>query len=198
MLRPNYAWGEYRFKKRQSDQGRVRNRAIAAGQRQHQRLSGTPGGCGGNLPAILVVHENRGLNPYIKDVARRLAVAKYIAFAPDGLTSAGGYPGDDEKGLELFRQIDGAKMREDFLAAATWLKSRPDCTGKLGAVGFCFGGGVVNLLAVQMGTGLAAAVASMEVSPALLTRPGSKRRCLRSTANLTHGLHQVGQPLMLH
>ena len=91
-------------------------------------------------------------------MARRLAVANFIAFAPDGLTSVGGYPGDDEKGLELFRQIDGAKMREDFLAAATWLKSRPDCTGKLGAVGFCFGGGVVNLLAVRMGTGLAAAV----------------------------------------
>src|SRR5438105_11159426 len=110
------------------------------------------------LPAILVVHENRGLNPYIEDVARRLAVANFIALAPDGLTSVGGYPGDDEKGLALFGQLDRAKMTEDFLAAAMWLKSRPDCTGKIGAVGFCFGGGVVNQLAVRMGPDLAAGV----------------------------------------
>ncbi|MEA2770445.1 MAG: carboxymethylenebutenolidase [Acetobacteraceae bacterium] len=110
------------------------------------------------LPSILVIHENRGLNPYIEDVARRLAVANFIAFAPDGLTSLGGYPGDDEKGLALFGQLDRAKMGEDFVAAANWLKSQPDCTGKLGAVGFCFGGGIVNLLAVRMGPDLAAGV----------------------------------------
>ena len=110
------------------------------------------------LPAVLVVHENRGLNPYIEDVARRLAVANFIAFAPDGLTSVGGYPGDDEKGSMLFRQVDAGKMKEDFFAAAMWLKSRPDCTGKLGVVGFCFGGGVANQLAVRMGSDLAAAV----------------------------------------
>jgi carboxymethylenebutenolidase len=110
------------------------------------------------LPAVLVIHENRGLNPYIEDVARRLAVANFIAFAPDALTSLGGYPGDDEKALELFRQVDAAKMREDFFAAATWLKSRRDCTGKIGAIGFCFGGGVVNQLAVRMGSDLAAGV----------------------------------------
>lgn len=110
------------------------------------------------LPSILVIHENRGLNPYIEDVARRLAVANFIAFAPDGLTSLGGYPGDDEKGLALFGQLDRGKMGEDFLAAANWLKSRPDSTGKLGAVGFCFGGGIVNQLAVWMGPDLAAGV----------------------------------------
>jgi carboxymethylenebutenolidase len=110
------------------------------------------------LPAVLVIHENRGLNPYIEDVARRLAVADFIAFAPDALTSLGGYPGDDEKGLALFQQLDRGKMTEDFLAAARWLKSRPDTTGKLGAVGFCFGGGVVNQLAVRMGPDLAAGV----------------------------------------
>jgi carboxymethylenebutenolidase len=110
------------------------------------------------LPSVLVIHENRGLNPYIEDVARRLAVADFIAFAPDGLTSVGGYPGDDEKAAALFRQVDRGKMMEDFLAAAIWLKSRPDSTGKLGAVGFCFGGGVVNQLAVRMGSDLAAAV----------------------------------------
>jgi len=110
------------------------------------------------LPGVLVIHENRGLNPYIEDVARRLALANFIAFAPDGLTSVGGYPGDDEKGAALFNQVDRAKMAEDFFAAAMWLKSRPDCTGKLGAVGFCFGGGIVNQLAVRMGSDLAAAV----------------------------------------
>ena len=110
------------------------------------------------LPAVLVIHENRGLNPYIEDVARRLAVADFIAFAPDALTSLGGYPGDDEKGLALFQQLDRGKMTEDFLAAARWLKSRPGTTGKLGAVGFCFGGGVVNQLAVRTGTDLAAGV----------------------------------------
>jgi carboxymethylenebutenolidase len=110
------------------------------------------------LPAVLVIHENRGLNPYIEDVARRLAVADFIAFAPDGLTSLGGYPGDDEKGLSLFGKLDRAKMGEDFLAAAYWLTSRPDSTGKLGAIGFCFGGGIVNQLAVRMGPDLAAGV----------------------------------------
>jgi len=110
------------------------------------------------LPSVLVVHENRGRNPYVEDVARRLAVADFIAFAPDALTSLGGYPGDDEKGGALFAKLDRAKMTEDFLAAAMWLKSRSDCTGKLGAVGFCFGGGVVNQPAVRMGPDLAAAV----------------------------------------
>jgi carboxymethylenebutenolidase len=117
------------------------------------------------LPVVLVIHENRGLNPYIKDVARRLAVANFIAFAPDGLTSVGGYPGDEEKAAAMFRQVDGAKMREDFLAAAEWLKSRPDGTGKLGAVGFCFGGGIVNWLAVRMGTNLSAGVPFYGVQP---------------------------------
>src|SRR6516164_1052390 len=102
------------------------------------------------LPAILVIHENRGLNPYIEDVARRLAVADFIAFAPDGLTSVGGYPGDDEKAAVLFGQVDKARMQEDFIAAARWVKARPDSSGKLGAVGFCFGGSVVNQLAVEM------------------------------------------------
>ena len=113
----------------------------------------------GKLPVVLVIHENRGLNPYIEDVARRLAVANFIAFAPDGLTSVGGYPGDDEKGAAAFRTVDGKKMTEDFVAAAKWLKARSDSTGKLGAVGFCFGGGMVNQLAVRLGHDLNAGVA---------------------------------------
>ncbi len=112
----------------------------------------------GKLPAVLVVHENRGLNPYIEDVARRLGTANFMAFAPDGLTSAGGYPGDDEKGGALFRNVDRQKMAEDFVAAARWLKARPDCSGKLGAVGFCFGGGIVNMLATRLGADLNAGV----------------------------------------
>ena len=111
------------------------------------------------LPVVLVIHENRGLNPYIEDVARRLALANFIAFAPDGLTSVGGYPGSDEQGAVLFRQVDGKKMTDDFVAAAKWLKSQKDSTGKLGAVGFCFGGGMVNQLAVRLGKDLNAGVA---------------------------------------
>jgi carboxymethylenebutenolidase len=114
---------------------------------------------GKKLPVVLVIHENRGLNPYIEDVARRLALAKFIAFAPDGLTSVGGYPGSDEKGAAAFRTVDGKKMTEDFVAAARWLKARPDSTRKLGAVGFCFGGGMVNQLAVRLGADLNAGVA---------------------------------------
>ncbi len=109
---------------------------------------------GTKFPAVLVIHENRGLNPYIEDVARRLGKAGYMAFAPDGLTSVGGYPGDEQKGVALFRTVDGKKMTEDFVAAALWLKNRPDSTKKLGAVGFCFGGGMVNQLAVRLGKDL--------------------------------------------
>ena len=114
---------------------------------------------GKRFPTVLVIHENRGLNPYIEDVARRLAKARYMAFAPDGLTSVGGYPGSDEKGAAAFRTVDGKKMTDDFVAAAKWLKARPDSTGKLGAVGFCFGGGIVNQLAVRLGGDLNAGVA---------------------------------------
>jgi carboxymethylenebutenolidase len=158
MLRPNYAWA---IQVQESDSRIKTELATVPSPQGNGTIKGymvRPADATGKLPAVLVVHENRGLNPYIKDVARRLAVAKFLALAPDGLTSVGGYPGDDEKGAQLFRQVDAAKMREDFLAAATWLKSHPDCTGKLGAVGFCFGGGVVNLLAVRMGPDLAAAV----------------------------------------
>ena len=113
----------------------------------------------GKRPVVLVIHENRGLNPYIEDVARRFAIANFVAFAPDGLTSVGGYPGDEDKARAAFRNVDGKKMTEDFVAAAKWLKARKDSTGKLGAVGFCFGGGMVNQLAVLLGKDLNAGVA---------------------------------------
>ncbi len=109
-----------------------------------------PSQAAGKLPAILVAHENRGLNPHIEDIARRLALDNFIAFAPDALTPLGGYPGDEDKARTLFATLDAAKTREDFMAAAAYLKARPDTTGRLGAVGFCWGGGIVNMLATRL------------------------------------------------
>jgi carboxymethylenebutenolidase len=110
------------------------------------------------LPGIIVIHENRGLNPHIEDIARRLALVNFMTFAPDALTSLGGFPGDDYTGGQMFNKIDSKKMTEDFVAAANWLKARPDCTGKIGATGFCYGGSISNLLAVRLGADIAAAV----------------------------------------
>jgi len=157
-LKPNYAWAQ---------QVPADDKRIKVGYEVVQSPQGN-GSIKGYLarpakgkkwPAVLVIHENRGLNPYIEDVARRLALDEFMAFAPDGLTSVGGYPGSDEKGAVAFRSVDAKKMTEDFVAAAKWLKSRPDSTGKLGAVGFCFGGGIVNQLAVLLGKDLNAGVA---------------------------------------
>ena len=117
-----------------------------------------PAGTGHKLPAVLVIHENRGLNPYIEDVARRLAVAGFIAFAPDALTPLGGYPGNDDDGRALQRQRDRDEMAEDFVSAAGFLAEHPDCNGKVGAVGFCFGGSMVMQMAVRV-PDLGAAVA---------------------------------------
>ena len=156
-LRPNYAWAQQVPK----DDKRLKTEYATV---QSPDGNGTIRGYlarpakGCKLPGVLVIHENRGLNPYIEDVARRLAVENYLAFAPDGLTSVGGYPGDEEAAAKLFGTVDGKKMMEDFVASAKWVKSRPDCTGKIGVVGFCFGGGVSNNLAVRLGSDLAAAV----------------------------------------
>jgi carboxymethylenebutenolidase len=111
----------------------------------------------GKLPAVLVIHENRGLNPHIEDIARRLALEGFVALAPDALTSLGGYPGNEDKARELFAKLEQNKIREDFLAAAAFLKKHPDSTGKVGTVGFCYGGGMVNFLATRI-PDLAAAV----------------------------------------
>jgi len=118
------------------------------------------------LPGIIVVHENRGLNPHIEDIARRLALANFMAFAPDGLTSLGGFPGDDFRGGQMFGKVDGKRMAEDFVASAMWLKSRADCSGKIGATGFCYGGGISNTLAVRLGADIAAAVPFYGAVPA--------------------------------
>jgi len=156
-LRPNYAWAQQVAK----DDSRIKTESVTVPSPEgNGNIRGylVHPAKGSKFAAVLVVHENRGLNPYIEDVARRLGTEGFIAFAPDGLTSVGGYPGDDEKGAAAFGKVDRVKMTEDFVAAARWLKARPDCTGKLGAVGFCFGGGIVNTLAVRMGTDLNAAV----------------------------------------
>src|SRR5215210_8102352 len=106
-----------------------------------------PANATGKLPAVLVIHENRGLNPHIEDIARRLALDNFLAVAPDALTPLGGYPGDEDKAREVFPKLDQAKTREDFIAATHYARTRSDSTGKIGAVGFCYGGGVVNFLA---------------------------------------------------
>jgi carboxymethylenebutenolidase len=156
-LRPDYAWAQQVRK----DDARIRAEYVTYASPQG---SGTmrgylvrPANMNGKLPGIVVVHENRGLNPYIEDVARRRAVADYVAFAPDALTPLGGYPGDDEKAAALFAKLDPAKRTEDLMAAVPFLASRPECNGRVGAVGFCFGGGIVNQMAVRF-PDLAAAV----------------------------------------
>jgi carboxymethylenebutenolidase len=155
-LRPNYAWAQQVPK----DDNRIKvgyeTVQSPQGNGSIKGYFARPANASGKLPGVLVIHENRGLNPYIEDVARRFAVANFVAYAPDGLTSVGGFPGNDEQGAVKFREVNGPKMFEDFVASAAWLKARPECTGKIGAVGFCFGGGVVNNLAVRLGGDLAA------------------------------------------
>ena len=158
-LRPNYAWAQQVPK----DDKRIKIETVTVPSPQgNGEIKGPlvrPSDATGKLPGVLVVHENRGLTPYIEDVARRLGAAGFMALAPDGLTSVGGFPGTDEAGVAAFAKVDRNKMTEDFVAAALWLKARPDCTGKIGVVGFCYGGGIANTLAVRLGDRLNAAVA---------------------------------------
>ena len=149
LLKPNYAWAQQVPKDDKRIQAEYDTVPSPQGNGSIKGYLVRPA-ASGKHPGVLVVHENRGLNPYIEDVARRLGTENFLAFAPDGLTSVGGYPGDDEKGGALFGQVDRAKMTEDFVAAANWLKARPDCTGKIGVVGFCFGGGIANTLATRL------------------------------------------------
>jgi carboxymethylenebutenolidase len=156
-LRPNYALAQQVAK----NDPRIKTEYVTypspQGSGTMRGYLAKPASAGGKLPAVVVIHENRGLNPYIEDVARRLAVEGYLAFAPDALTPLGGYPNDDEKAAQLFSQLDRTKAAEDLLAAVSYVKSRPDSSGKIGAVGFCFGGGIVNQMAVRF-PDLAAAV----------------------------------------
>ena len=138
----------------------------------------------GKLPAILVIHENRGLNPHIEDVARRFALENFVAFAPDALFPLGGYPGDEDKARELFGKLDQPKTREDFVTAASFLKTRPESTGKIGAVGFCYGGGMVNFLATRLGSDLSAGVAFYGAAPNLADVPKIKAPLMIQSAEV--------------
>jgi carboxymethylenebutenolidase len=140
-----------------------------------------PAKASGRLPGVLVVHENRGLNPHIEDIARRLALENFVAFAPDALFPLGGYPGDEDKARELFPKLDQAKTREDFIAAVAWLKARPEVNGRVGAVGFCYGGGIANMLATRV-PDLGAAVPFYGSAPPLEDVPKIKAPLLIHSA----------------
>lgn len=146
-LRPNYAWAQ----QVKPDDVRIETEMISypspQGAGEMKGLLAHPAE-GKKFPAVLVVHENRGLNPYIEDVARRLAVDGFLAFAPDALTPLGGYPGNDDEGRAMQAKRDSNEMTQDFIAAAKWLDKHELSNGKVGAVGFCYGGGVVNQLVV--------------------------------------------------
>jgi carboxymethylenebutenolidase len=151
-LRPNYAWAQQVARtdaRIRVETATVQSPAGNGSIRGHLAIPASAS-ASSKVPAILVVHENRGLNPYVEDVARRFALAGFMAFAADGLTSVGGYPGDDERGGQLFGTVDRAKMTEDFVASVKWLQTRPESTGKVGAVGFCFGGGMASTMAVRL------------------------------------------------
>jgi carboxymethylenebutenolidase len=147
-LRPNYAFAQQVAKSDSRIAAEYLTYPSPQGSGTMKGYFARPAGAG-KWPGVVVIHENRGLNPYIEDVARRLATDGFVAFAPDALTPLGGYPGDEEKAAQMFGTLDAAKRTEDLMAAVGFLKSRPECTGKIGAVGFCFGGGVVNAMAVR-------------------------------------------------
>jgi carboxymethylenebutenolidase len=142
-----------------------------------------PAKAAGKLPAVLVIHENRGLNPHIEDIARRLATDNFVAFAPDALFPLGGYPGSEDKAREVFPKLDQTKTREDFLTATAWLKARPETNGNVGAVGFCYGGGMVNFLATQL-PDLAAGVAFYGSAPNLEDVPKIKAALVIQSAEV--------------
>ena len=177
-LSPNFAWAEVVAKADPRIKGEYATYPSPKGSGQMRGYLARPAKGAAKLPAVVVIHENRGLNPYIEDVARRLAVAGYLAFAPDALTPLGGYPGDEDKARELFGKLDAAKRTEDLVAAVEYVKARKDVTGKLGAVGFCFGGGACNMLASRLpylaavvpfyGTGATADEAAKIKAPLLL------------------------------
>jgi carboxymethylenebutenolidase len=190
-LRPNYAWAQ----QVPPTDNRITVERISVDSPQgNGTIKGyfaKPAKAAGKLPVVLVIHENRGLNPYIEDVARRLATANFIAFAPDGLTSVGGFPGDNEEGGKLFAKVDRAKMNEDFIASAKWLKARPDSNGKLGAVGFCFGGGVVHTLSVRLGADLNAGVPFYGAPPPAAEVPKVKAPLLINLAGLDKRINDL-------
>ena len=149
-LSPNFAAGQQIAKDDRRLKTKVLSYPSTAGSGTVKGYLAKPANASGKLPGVLVIHENRGLNPHIEDIARRLALDNFIAFAPDALTPLGGYPGDEDKARDLFGRLDQQKTTEDFVAAANFLRGREDCTGKLGVVGFCNGGGMAHTLATRL------------------------------------------------
>ena len=149
-LSPNFAAGQQIAKDDKRIVTQMLSYPSTAGSGTVKGYLAKPASANGKLPAILVIHENRGLNPHIEDITRRLALENFIAFAPDALTPLGGYPGDEDKARELFAQLDQKKCVEDFLAASTFLKSREEFSGKMGVVGFCYGGGMAHTLSTRL------------------------------------------------
>lgn len=149
-LAPNFAWGQQVA----PDDKRIRTEYLSypspQGSGTMKGYLARPAKAAGKLPGVAVIHENRGVNPHIEDVARRVALEGYVAFAPDALTPVGGYPGDEDKARAMFAKLDPKNRIEDLAAGANYLKSHPACNGRIGAVGFCFGGLVVNQLAARM------------------------------------------------
>jgi len=149
-LRPNYAWAAHVA----PDDDRIQEQYVTypspEGSGTMRGYMAIPSGATGPKPAVLVIHENRGLNPYIEDVVRRFAAADFVALGPDALTPLGGYPGNDDRGREMQSQLDREVMMQDWMAAFRFLRDHDATTGRVGAVGFCYGGGVVNQLAVRM------------------------------------------------
>ncbi len=183
-LSPNYAWAQQVAK----DDARIRTEyleyASPKGAGTMRGYLARPAKADDTLPAVLVIHENRGLNPYIEDVTRRLGVAGFLAFAPDALTPLGGYPGNDDEGRSLQRKRDREKMTEDFIAAAKFLRTHEGSSGKVGVVGFCFGGGMANTLAVRIPEVIAAAVPFYGRQPAEEDVPKIKASLLLHYAEL--------------
>lgn len=208
-LSPNFAAGQ----QVKPEDARIRTERVAVpapeGHGQIQGYLARPAAAAeGRLPTVLVIHENRGLNPYIEDVARRLALEGFMAFAPDALTPLGGYPGDEDKAREAFARLDQAKTLQDFLACAAWLRARPDGNGKMGAVGFCYGGGIVLTLATRLpdldaavpfyGNTPASAAAARVKAPMLAHLASQDERINAAWPAFETALRDAGVRLTLH
>ena len=189
LLRPNYAWA----RQVSPDDPHIRNDYVEFSSPQgHGTVRGYmswPDNTPGPWPAVLVIHENRGLNPYIEDVVRRFGAANFLAFGPDALTPLGGYPGNDDQGRTMQSSLDAAKLQEDWVAAANFLMTHPDSTGKVGAVGFCYGGAMVNMLAVRVPE-LAAAVPFYGRQPAAADVPKINAPLLIHYGSLDTGINE--------
>jgi carboxymethylenebutenolidase len=178
LLSPNYALAEQVKKDDTRVQSAYADYDSPQGAGKMRGLLARPANATGKLPGVLVIHENRGLNPYIEDVTRRVALAGYLAFAPDALFPLGGYPGNDDQGREMQAKRDQAQMTEDFVAAARWLESHAGCNGQLGVVGFCYGGAMANTLAVRLPDVIRAAVPFYGRQPAAEDVPKIKAALL--------------------